>query len=97
MIILTSVQSVIVLLMAQFWIAMTMGIAFVNTDLVAVNVISVKRDSQAACVMNANRISLVTSVMNANQLISIIHCVKVCLNICVFEKSILFFYLRMYL
>ena len=59
---------------------MTMAIAFANSDMRAVNVISVKRDSQAANVMNANRISLVTSVMNANQLISIIHCVKVSLS-----------------
>ena len=84
------------LLMGQ-WIVITMAIAFANTDLMVVNVISVKRDSQAVNVMNANRISRVTTVINANQLISIIHCVKVCLNICVFEKSILFFYLRMYL
>ena len=77
---------------------MTMGIAFVNTDLVAVNVISVKRDSQAACVMNANRISLVTSVMNANQIISIIQSVKVCLNNCFLKsQTYIFFYLRMYM
>ena len=84
------------LLMGQ-WIVITMAIAFANTDLMVVNVICVKRDSQAANVMNANPASRVTTVINANQLISIIHCVKVCLNICVFEKSILFFYLRMYL
>ena len=57
---------------------MTMEIAFANTDLMVVNVISVKRDSQAANVTNANRKSLVTIVINANQAISITHCVKVC-------------------
>ena len=60
------------------WIVMTMEIAFANTDLMVVNVISVKRDSQAANVTNANRKSLVTIVINANQAISITHCVKVC-------------------
>ena len=67
---------------------MTMAIAFANSDMRAVNVISVKRDSQAANVMNANRISLVTSVMNANQLISIIHCVRVSLSKFLFHTKI---------
>ena len=69
-----------VLLMVQFWTVMKMVIVFANTDLVAVNVISVKKDSQATHVMNANRISLVMTVINASPIISIIHCVKVCLN-----------------
>ena len=85
--------------MVQFWIAMTMGIAFVNMDLWVENVISVKRDSQAANVTNANRKSLVTIVMNANQAISIIHCVKVRKSNCFFSEnqSYTFFYLRLYL
>ena len=66
---------------------MTMEIAFANTDLMVVNVISVKRDSQAANVTNANRKSLVTIVINANQAISITHCVKVCKSSnCFFAK-----------
>ena len=84
----TSLQSVIVLLMVQFWIVMTLGIVFVNMDLMVVNVISVRRDLLAANVMSANRISLVMTVINANQLILIIHCVKVCRSNCLFEKSI---------
>ena len=58
---------------------MTLVIVFANTDLMAVNVISVKKDSQATNAMNANLISLVTTVINASLIISIIHCVKVCL------------------
>ena len=73
-----SPQSVIALLMVQFWIVMTMGTAFANTDLLVVNVISVKRDLREANVMNVSQISLVTIAMNANQAISITHCVKVC-------------------
>ena len=82
------------LLMGQ-WIVITMAIAFANTDLMVVNVISVKRDSQAANVTNANRKSLVTIVMNANQAISITHCVKVCKRINWFflRKSILHIFL----
>ena len=72
-----SPQSVIALLMVQFWIVMTMEIVFVNTDLLVVNVISVKRDLREANVMNVSQISLVTIAMNANQAISITHCVKV--------------------
>ena len=72
-----SPQSVIALLMVQFWIVMTMGTAFANTDLLVVNVISVKKDLRAANVMNVSQISLVTIAMNANQAISITHCVKV--------------------
>ena len=72
-----SPQSVIALLMVQFWIVMTMGTAFANTDLLVVNVISVKRDFREANVMNVSQISLVTIAMNANQAISITHCVKV--------------------
>ena len=59
---------------------MTLEIVFAKTDLMAVNVISVKKDSQAINAMNANLLSLVTIVSNASQIISIIHCVKVCLN-----------------
>ena len=66
-------QSANVILMVQLH-AMRMVIAFA------------RRDSQAANVMNANPTSLVTTVINANQLISIIHCVKVCLSNC-FLKS----------
>ena len=81
-------------LMGQ-WIVITMAIAFANTDLMVVNVISVKRDSQAANVTNANRKSLVTIVINANQAISITHCVKVCKSSnCFFlRKSILHIFL----
>ena len=76
------------------WIVMTMEIAFANTDLMVVNVISVKRDSQAANVTNANRKSLVTIVINANQAISITHCVKVCKSSnCFLQKSILHIFL----
>ena len=56
---------------------MTLVIVFANTDLMAVNVISVKKDSQATNVMNANQISLVMTVINASPIISIIHCVRV--------------------
>ena len=66
--------------MVQLRTVMKMVIVFANTDLVAVNVISVKKDSQATNVMNAKQISLVTTVINASSIISIIHCVKVCLN-----------------
>ena len=76
-----SVQSADVLLMDQLWIVMTMAIAFANMDFMVVSVISVKKDSRAANVINANRTSLVTSVTYANQIISIIHCVKVCLRV----------------
>ena len=79
MTILTSVQSVTVLLMVQLWTVMKMVIVFANTDLMAVNAISVQKDSQAINAMNANLLSLVKIVSNANQIISIIHCVKVCL------------------
>ena len=79
--ILTSVQSVTVLLMVQLWTVMKMVIVFANTDLMAKNVIGVKKDSQATNVMNAKQISLVTTVINASSIISIIHCVKVCLPI----------------
>ena len=80
MTILTSVQSVTVLLMVQLWTVMKMVIVFANTDLMAVNAISVKKDSQATIATNANQISMVTTVINARPIISIIHCVKVCLN-----------------
>ena len=40
--------------MVQLWIVMTLVIAFAKTDLVAVNVISVKMDSQVTNAMNAN-------------------------------------------
>ena len=40
--------------------------------------------------MNANQISLVMTVINASQIISIIHCVKVCLNKSYFQKKILY-------
>ena len=59
---------------------MKMAIVFANTDLMAKNVIGVKKDSQATNVMNANLTSLVTTVINASPIISIIQCVKVCLN-----------------
>ena len=72
------VQNVNVLLMVQLRIVMTMATAFANMDLMAVNAISVQKDSQAINVMNANLLSLVTIVSNASQIISIIHCVKVC-------------------
>ena len=78
--------------MVQLWIVMTLVIVFANTDLMAVNVISVKKDSQATNVMNANQISLVMTVINASPIISIIHCVKVCLN--KFSKANLTFFLR---
>ena len=45
---------------------MTLVIAFAKMDLMAVNVISVKKDSQATNAMNANLISLVTTVINAS-------------------------------
>ena len=63
--------------MVQLWTVMTMAIAFANSDMRAVNVISVKRDFREANVMNVSQISLVTIAMNANQAISITHCVKV--------------------
>ena len=66
--------------MVQLWTVMKMVIVFANTDLMAKNVIGVKKDSQATNAMNANRISLVMTVINASPIISIIHCVKVCLN-----------------
>ena len=69
---------------------MTLVIAFAKTDLMAVNVIGVKQDSQATNVMNVNLISLVMTVINASQIISIIHCVKVCLNKSYFQKKILY-------
>ena len=59
---------------------MKMVIVFANTDLMAVNVMSVKKDSQATNAMNANLISLVTTVINASTVISIIRCVKVYLD-----------------
>ena len=71
---------------------MKMVIVFANTDLMAVNAISVKKDSQATIATNANRISLVTTVIDARPIISIIHCVKVCLTISFFNsKSNIFF------
>ena len=78
---------------------MTLVIVFANTDIMAVNVISVKKDSQATNVMNANLISLVTTVINASPIISIIHCVKVCFikissNFIRKNKSYKYFYLR---
>ena len=78
--------------MVQFWIVMTMGTAFANTDLLVVNVISVKKGLRAANVMNVSQISLVTIAMNANQAISITHCVKVTTEP-VFFKSILLLFL----
>ena len=54
MTILTSVQSVTVLLMVQLWTVMKMVIVFANTDLMALTVINVKMDSQATNVINAN-------------------------------------------
>ena len=82
------VQNVNVLLMVQLRIVMTMATAFANMDLMAVNVISVKKDSQATNVMNVNLISLVMTVINASQIILIIHCVKVNLNKSYFHKKI---------
>ena len=69
-----------VLLRVQLRTVMKMAIVFANTDLMAKNVIGVKKDSQATIAMNANLISLVTTVINASSIISTIHCVKVCLN-----------------
>ena len=66
---------------------MTLVIVFAKMDLKAVNVIGVKKDSQATIAMNANLISLVTTVINACKIISIIHCVKVCLTISFLKKS----------
>ena len=40
--------------MVQLWIVTTLVIAFAKMDLMAVNVIGVKKDSQATNVMNAN-------------------------------------------
>ena len=92
-----SPQSVIALLMVQFWIVMTMGTAFANTDLLVVNVISVKKGLRAANVMNVSQISLVTIAMNANQAISITHCVKVTTEPVFLSQFCSFFYLRMHL
>ena len=72
---------------------MKMVIVFANTDLMAVNAISVKKDSQATNAMNANRISLVMTVINASSIISTTHCVKVYLNKSYFQKKILYPYL----
>ena len=76
---------------------MTMGTAFANTDLLVVNVISVKRDLREANVMNVSQISLVTIAMNANQAISITHCVKVTNCFLVICRLNRLFYLHIYL
>ena len=59
---------------------MTLVIVFANTDIMAVNVIGVKKDSQATNVMNANQISLGTSVTYVMKPSIIIHPARVCLN-----------------